>query len=196
MDALAQRVLDLEKAGVHLSPMGCAHVFWACATLRVRTAVIHHCGMLYHDIHQTLARHNRATRVCGAQANPKDGALYEAVAQHILEPGVSAGFNHIDLSNIWWACGIMGLNPCAGRLYPLLAQEAINRVPVMNQQVLETDLPSEGTAWTTLSSCLRVIQEERVGISTALYACEALVIGVQAWLQSPSITCTHCKQHD
>lgn len=36
VDALAQRVLDLEKAEVHLSPMGCAHVFWACAALRVR----------------------------------------------------------------------------------------------------------------------------------------------------------------
>ena len=73
----------------------------------------------------------------GAQANPKGGALYEAVAQHILAPGVSAGFNHIDLSNIWWGCGIMGLNPCGGRLYPLLAQEAINRAPIMNQQVLK-----------------------------------------------------------
>ena len=117
--------------------------------------------------------------VCGvAQANPKDGALYEAVAQHILEPGVSAGFNHIDLSNIWWACGIMGLNPCAGRLYPLLAQEAINRAPVMNQQVLEMDFPFKSHSM----DCLIIMPEsgtsrEGCSVPHRMHVC-ALLDGV------------------
>lgn len=33
--ALLARTLELGRAGTHLNPMGAAHIYWACATLRV-----------------------------------------------------------------------------------------------------------------------------------------------------------------
>ena len=68
------------------------------------------------------------------QVNPQEGALLDLIGAHILKPGVAGGLNHIDLSNIWWSCGMLGINPSGGRLLPALAREAIALAPDMNQQ--------------------------------------------------------------
>ena len=38
--ALLARTMELCRAGTHLTPMGAAHIFWACAALRVRDSSV------------------------------------------------------------------------------------------------------------------------------------------------------------
>ena len=41
MEAIAERIVSMAEQGKHLTAMGCAHVFWACASLRVRSLHFH-----------------------------------------------------------------------------------------------------------------------------------------------------------
>ena len=60
--------------------------------------------------------------------------MFDALGEHMLEAGVSKGLNVIDLSNIFWACGVLGISPTGGRLLPHLATDAVASAADMNQQ--------------------------------------------------------------
>jgi hypothetical protein len=62
----------------------------------------------------------------------RDAPLFEALGERLL--AVSASLNHIDVSNFFWACTALGINPCGGRLLPALALHAAALAPAMSQQ--------------------------------------------------------------
>ena len=63
------------------------------------------------------------------------GAVLDAIGEHLMKPESAGGFTGIDLSNMFWACGILGINPCGGALLPALTKHVIEKVGNMNQQV-------------------------------------------------------------
>lgn len=69
------------------------------------------------------------------QMNPLDGDLLEAVAKVIMKDEVRADLNQQDLSNIIWACGILAVNPCEGRMLPILAAKVCDKIEGFTQQV-------------------------------------------------------------
>lgn len=70
------------------------------------------------------------------QVNPLDGAVLDAVGEHLMRPEAAGTFNGIDLSNIFWACGILGVSPCSGKMLPALALHVTDNVSSLNQQVI------------------------------------------------------------
>ncbi len=70
-----------------------------------------------------------------SQVNPLDGAVLDAIGEHLMKPAAAGSFTGIDLSNMFWACGILGINPCEGRLLPALAKHVTLKTGNMNQQV-------------------------------------------------------------
>ncbi len=61
--------------------------------------------------------------------------MLDAVGEHLMKLEVAESFNGIDLSNIFWACGILGINPCGGKLLLALADHVTAKAYNMNQQV-------------------------------------------------------------
>jgi hypothetical protein len=64
-----------------------------------------------------------------------DGAVLDAIGEHLMKPESAGDFTGIDLSNMFWACGILGINPCNAALLPALAKHVTAKAGNMNQQV-------------------------------------------------------------
>ena len=85
--------------------------------------------------HEMAAYGNSGCTLHG-QVNPLGGAVLDAVGEHLMRPEMAGTFSGIDLSNIVWACGILGVSPCSGQLLPTLALHITKNASKLNQQVM------------------------------------------------------------